>query len=312
MINSSKKVCAVVVTYNRRVLLKRCLDGVLKQDYAISQIIVVDNNSNDDSQEYINRTLGKALLSVGVNLIWKRLSANIGGAGGFSKGVEEFLKHDFDYVWLMDDDGYPEAACLRHLISAADTNSYIGPVVLSDKDKSSLSFPVRLPSSFKTIDSLESLNKQAKELKGVVLPFNGTLISAEVVKKIGVPDSKYFIWGDEVDYTGRAQNAGAYISTICDAFYYHPKEANVGKPMFFGLLRFNDPNSELKLYCYCRNNFVNKKKYCGLPHAILFAGKAVWYFCFTMPSLTKLRIVLEAFYNGINNNFDNHAKYFQK
>lgn len=305
-----KTVCAVVVTYNRKLLLKRCIIHILKQSYKVSQIIVVDNNSCDGSREYVRSELENIILSCKIKFSWKRLANNLGGAGGFHTGVVEFLQSsNCDYVWLMDDDGFPTSSCLEKLIEYSNKNSYLGPVVLSEKDKNSLAFPIRLPSSLRTIDKLSDLKDCQKELLGVVLPFNGTLISREIVTKIGSPDPKYFIWGDEVDYTERAKKSGSYISTICDALYFHPKSENLGAPMFFNLLRYNHPSSDLKLYCYCRNNFINKKKYGGLLKAFLFSAKTLWYYGLTSPSLSRLKVSVKAFWHGIHEDFTHHKDY---
>lgn len=305
-----KTVCAIVVTFNRKVLLCRCLTNILKQSYRVSQLIVVDNNSYDSSQEFVQTKLEEVILSSNIKFSWKRLDNNLGGAGGFHAGVEEFIQSsNCDYVWLMDDDGYPNPCCLEKLLKYSDNNSYIGPLVLSDKDKKSLAFPIRLPSSLKTIDNLKDLKDNQKELLRVVLPFNGTLISREIVTRIGSPDPKYFIWGDEVDYTERAKKSGANISTICDAFYYHPKSENLGAPMFFNLLRYNHPSSSLKLYCYCRNNFINKRKYSGFLSAILFSAKTLWFYTITYPSLSDLKVSLKAFWHGIHKDLSHHKDY---
>lgn len=159
------------------------------------------------------------------------------------------------------------------------------------------------------MDTLDDISNDSDVINGIVLPFNGTLISKSVVEKIGLPKKEYFIWGDEVDYTERARKAQASIFTVKSALFYHPKARNVGNPMFFGKLRFNDPDSDLKLYCYCRNNFVNQKKYKGTLRAFLFVGKATWYYSFTRPSLRKLKVSLEAFADGLIGDFSKHKDY---
>lgn len=309
--NNSKAVCAVIVTYNRKKLLKRCLEHVLKQKYKVRQIIIIDNNSSDNSKEYIINYFSDFFSSSDIKFYWKRLEKNLGGAGGFSAGVEEFCNTECDFVWLMDDDGFPDYHCLETLIKNSNSRVFIGPIVLSDQDKIHLAFPLRLPSSLKVIDKLTDLGLdwRSTKLSDVVLPFNGTLISRDIVEQIGLPDPKYFIWGDEVDYTERARNVEAEISTICEALYFHPKSCNLGNPMFFGVLRFNDPSNDLKLYCYCRNNVANKKKYRGLLQAIMFACKTFWYYCFTHPSPLKLKISIVATYHGLINDFTKHLKY---
>ena len=56
-----KKVCAVVVTYNRKALLLECVQAILRQSYPIEKIVIIDNASTDQTEEYLeeNGILGK-------------------------------------------------------------------------------------------------------------------------------------------------------------------------------------------------------------------------------------------------------------
>ena len=44
------RVVALVVTYNRKNLLEECLQALLKQDYNLFKIVVIDNNSTDGTE----------------------------------------------------------------------------------------------------------------------------------------------------------------------------------------------------------------------------------------------------------------------
>ena len=69
----------VVPTYNRAALLGRCIDSVLAQTVADLELIVVDNNSSDDSVEAIRREFPA------VKLVAQ--AENRGFAGGVNPGV---------------------------------------------------------------------------------------------------------------------------------------------------------------------------------------------------------------------------------
>ena len=93
-------VSAVVVTYNRLPMLKEVIAALQASETPVDNIIVVDNKSNADTQEY--------LTSLGDQIRYVRLEENIGGAGGFNKGIRYFMEETVDdYVWLMDDDTVP-------------------------------------------------------------------------------------------------------------------------------------------------------------------------------------------------------------
>lgn len=46
-------VCAVVVTYNRKQLLRRCLSALLAQSRTVDEILLIDNASSDGTNEML-------------------------------------------------------------------------------------------------------------------------------------------------------------------------------------------------------------------------------------------------------------------
>ena len=44
-------VCSVVVTYNRKNLLVKCIDALINQELKPDAIYIVDNNSTDQTQQ---------------------------------------------------------------------------------------------------------------------------------------------------------------------------------------------------------------------------------------------------------------------
>ena len=54
-------------------------------------------------------------------------------------------------------------------------------------------------------------------IRDVVIPFNGVLVTRELVERIGLPREEFFIWGDDHEYRLRAERAGARIATVVGA-----------------------------------------------------------------------------------------------
>ena len=48
---SAPKVSVIIVNYNGKILLEKCLESLLKVNYDNFEIILVDNNSTDGSIE---------------------------------------------------------------------------------------------------------------------------------------------------------------------------------------------------------------------------------------------------------------------
>lgn len=308
---SNTKTCAVVVTFNRKELLLRTLNGLYEQTLSVHTVIIIDNASTDGTTELLKHAgyLDKS------NLLYRKLATNTGGAGGFYEGIKTAHESGVDWIWLMDDDGYPPPTCLETLLKYQDRYDFYGPLVLSDQDKTTLSFPITLPTSKKIIRNkkqLDTFSSNNKVLSDVLIPFNGVMLRSSLVSHIGYPLAKFFIWGDDIEYTKRAKKSGARIATITDIEFYHPTAPHLGTSMFFGKMQFNDTDSKIKLYCLCRNNTANLKKYHGNLHALLFSIKTIWFYSFTRPSLKKLKFSLYGLSAGWFNDFSKHRQFIGK
>ena len=101
------KVCAVVVTFNRKKLLSKCINSIKTQTYPCD-VLVINNNSSDNTTEY--------LIENKINHV--NLKKNLGGAGGFNVGIKTAIEKGYEYVWVMDDDCIPKDDSLEKLINA--------------------------------------------------------------------------------------------------------------------------------------------------------------------------------------------------
>ncbi|WP_163121557.1 glycosyltransferase [Acinetobacter portensis] len=207
------KVYIVVVSYNRKTLLTKCLDALIGQSYVFEKIIVVDNSSTDGTIDYLNQN--GFLKNTLVNLL--QLESNTGGAGGFAAGMKYAFDNGADYVWMMDDDAVPHQNALEQLMKHATPNHIYGSLAVNGEDTAWTT--TLLPES-KIID-FKNLVPEISEVQS--LPFLGYLTSKEIFEKLGLPDISYFIAADDVEYCIRAQQAG-FKTYICgESYIEHPK-----------------------------------------------------------------------------------------
>lgn len=89
------KVSVVIPTYNRKDLLKRALDSVLKQDYQNLEIIITDNASTDGTDMMIQSYLNDS------RIIYIQRPQNIGIARNIKEG---FLASTGKYFFCLNDD----------------------------------------------------------------------------------------------------------------------------------------------------------------------------------------------------------------
>jgi len=198
------KVLTIVVTYNRILLLKECINALLHQSYETMDILIVDNNSYDGTKEYLSQ-LRKEYPDKIKTLL---LSKNIGGAGGFYAGIKKAMTFYPDWIWMMDDDTIPEKEALAELCKAVE--------IIPDKNIGFLSSNVyglnhecmntprmKLNQTSENGYADWNIYLQNSLIKVNSATFCSILISANAVKKIGLPLKDYFIWGDDTEYTLR-------------------------------------------------------------------------------------------------------------
>ncbi len=291
---------AVVVTFERLTLLQRLL-ARLSEIEGLDEVIVVDNASGDGTGEWLDSAAAG-------EVVVRTLSENRGGAGGFHEGLRLAVERGADLVWLMDDDGLPDLDCLDRLL-AVDDLDFWGPVVLDEGETDRLVFPIRLPGGTRTVRRTADLPGDL--LEGVVIPFNGVLVTRELVEQIGLPRAEFFIWGDDVEYLWRAQAAGARIATVSGAVVRHPSVGDLGSPMMFGRTTYNHSPSDLKGYCMARNNTLNLRDYRGWPHVLMFWVKTVWFYLLTRREPGRLATSARAAYAGLRGDFTGHRRFLR-
>lgn len=210
---------AVIVTYNRKELLGRNIRMLLQQTRPFDRIFIVDNCSTDGTPEYL-RAQG---WMEDPGFVYVRTPSNLGGAGGFHAGVKAAFEAGADYIVLMDDDG---AAADEHtfarLFAAAEEMHRENPLLFVNslvQQDELLSF--KMGSKYTVAEALAAAENGL--LEGEANPFNGTLVSRELVAAIGYPNGDFFIKGDEVNYKQRSFAAGARVVTVVDSRYNHPR-----------------------------------------------------------------------------------------
>ncbi len=185
------KIAAVVVTYNRKELLRGCMDCIRAQSEP-ADILVIDNASTDGTAELFAAEQDA--------LMYFNTGANLGGAGGFSFGMRKAVELGYEFVWVMDDDTMPESGALENLLETDKTlkgnYGWLSSVALW-KDRT----PCRM--NIQKITKWKPLKDFDKAQKIQYATFVSLFLKAETIKEYGLPYKEFFIWGDDWEYTRR-------------------------------------------------------------------------------------------------------------
>jgi len=215
---------AVVVTWNRRELLREALTALGAQTHPPARVVVVDNASSDGTSDVLEQEFADHDLV--------RLEQNTGGAGGFAVGVRRALQHDPDLVWLLDDDTVPEPKAAQHLVEAwsgyADRSGrrpslLASRVVWTDGRDHPMNTPRPRPGA-------SAEDRRAAAAVGCVpirsASFVSVMCDADAVRRRGLPVADYFLWNDDFEYSTRLVRGGVGL--------YHPDSVVVHKTRVFG------------------------------------------------------------------------------
>ena len=244
------KVDAVVVTYNRLDLLKRCLNALMNQTYPVNKILVVNNNSTDGTSDYLNYISSKYSFVKPISL-----EKNIGGAGGFNEGIKEFIKNSHDsYVWVMDDDTIPSNDALEKIMIKINPKLNFGFLCSNVRWKDGHVSKMNIPAPATDWNELAS--------KGLIkinsTSFVSVLFPRKVIIRYGLPIKEYFIWGDDVEFTRRVTQDELNGYMVANSLVEHEIKKNIGSD----IVSEEDSNRIRRYYLARRNTiFTMKKRY---------------------------------------------------
>ena len=219
-------VCAVVVTYNRKDLLIKCIDSLVNQTLKVDAIYIIDNDSTDNTPELLSDYgFITSLPPVDYDDKWScdnnyndilikyiKLPQNMGGAGGFYEGVKQAYHDDYDWVWIMDDDAFPTPDCLKQLSYYYDLEDTVALASLKlDLDDNILyhhrgyfnfnhGLPIQTPINY------EDTQVDVKDID--MVSFVGLLVKKDAISQIGYPKKEFFIHSDDLEYCIRLRSVG--------------------------------------------------------------------------------------------------------
>lgn len=224
-------VSIVIVNWKTPKLLARCLDS-LKEDpgYEDFEIIVVDNNSGDESVPMLK-----------ADFPYVHLIANTGNYG-FSKGCNQAIEIAHGrHVLLLNPDSVVVKDAISTMYKYLDANpevGAVGPKVLNTDGTLQLACRRAFPSvsaSFFRLTYLSHLFPNHPAVSRYNMTFadpesfldvdalSGScmMVRNQVIEKIGLLDEDIFMFGEDIDWCWRVKEAGYKVMYIPTASVFH-------------------------------------------------------------------------------------------
>jgi GT2 family glycosyltransferase len=230
------KVSIIIPHFNGKNILQRCLMSLNNQINDDFEVIIIDNNSEDNSIEEVRKIFPK------IRII-KQLQ-NFGFAKAINIGISNAKG---EYVFLLNNDTEVDKFCMKSLIDVLDKNPEItavtGKIKSLDNRKIIESvgdyINITLQPYPRGKGDLENKWNQGDYV--FLITGGGSLFRKEIFNNVGMFDESFFAYYEDVDWCLRAQAMGYKFWFEPKAIIYHKgKTTSNRNPKFLEFLLFKN------------------------------------------------------------------------
>ncbi len=211
------KVAVIVLGYNNLVYLDDCFSSLTKLDYKEYEVYYIDNNSKDESINFIKSNYPSVKIIVN--------DKNYGFAKGNNIGIKEAFKNNNNVFMLLNPDTIIDNKCLSNLSKNYAPNTILQPLVLlfdkakTDRVNTSGNHLQFLGVSY--CNELNSARKQIQEKEIASASGAAMYIPKEIIEQVGMLDESFFMYNEDLDFCWRARLSGFSIKLIPEAVVWH-------------------------------------------------------------------------------------------
>ncbi|SEP54852.1 glycosyltransferase family 2 protein [Flavobacterium urocaniciphilum] len=206
------KVITVIVTYNGTRWIEKCLQNIVNQ----CEVIVVDNNSTDNTVELITKKFPQ------VQILLQDKNWGFGVANNI--GISHALKLGADAVFLLNQDAYAQEKCIENLITVCEKNpeyGIISPVHLNG-DGTALDYTFqKITYMSNIISDLIFKNESDLMYENTFVNAAAWLLPKKTLLTVGGFDPLFFLYGEDDNYCQRVLYHGLKIGITTKSVIFH-------------------------------------------------------------------------------------------
>ncbi len=200
---SNSLISVIVVTFNCERWIPLFASSILAQSYSEYEVIIVDNDSKDNTLAVLAET--------GLSAKIVRLDENMGFGVGNNIG-SQYASGDLLFFLNVDTHFDPDFFQVLYNYLCANGLSIVGPRLLGYEGED------QLGERFLSIDVYGGVGSCATPF---YIEGSAILIRRLDFELVGRFDSTYFIYGEDVDLSWRIQIAGKRLDVCSNAVLYH-------------------------------------------------------------------------------------------
>lgn len=297
---NSPLVNVVILTCNQFNFISTCLESLLGCNYPNLLVYLVDNNSNlEDYQKFYNKYKNNKRLK------FSRLPKNIGFAGGCNNALKKIRS---GYIVLLNDDTIVTKNWLNPIIEYMESHPDVGacqPKIKSMRNKDCFEYAGAAGGLMDVFGfpfcrgrifvDIEKDNGQYDDVVDVVWTSGNCLVTkTEVIKKVGVLDEIFFIYGEEADLCWRMFFHGYRLVFIPNSVVYHYGSGTM-KNFAYKTIFLHHRNGLILLF----KNYKVMELIKYLPGRIIFDFIAMFFYIYKNRKFKYFFAVIAAYLNII-------------
>lgn len=219
--STAPSVCAIVLNYNGKDVTLETLASLIRIDYPAIELLVVDNGSDDGSQEAVHGAFPD------VAQVRKRV--NEGVAAGMNVGIAWALESGFDYLLILNNDIEVQPDMVSRMVEALEARpdfACAGPKCYYYWDRERLWSAGGVLSYREAITrerGMGEIDRGRYDSTEEVDYINGCaiLIPRRVIEDVGPMDPAYVVGVEDADWCARAREKGYRCLYVADAVLWH-------------------------------------------------------------------------------------------
>lgn len=219
MIVDESKIFAVVVTYNGRDDIERCLSSLETSTVPV-RILVIDNQSNDETVDFIQRKFPSVEMMVAPE--------NLGFGKGNNIGIKYAYESGAEHVFLLNQDAYVKPDTIEQLYTIQRKYKKYGllsPLQLDGTGKQLDSKFARHLAKSPWINQILTdafLSEKFKHLYEVdFLNAAAWMLSRNCIDKVGLFNPIFEHYGEDCEYAHRVLQKGLRVGLSNQSVAYH-------------------------------------------------------------------------------------------
>ena len=215
-------ISVIVVNYNGKQFLARCLTSLTNQTTKDFEVIVVDNGSRDGSEGEVQKYYPRAALV--------KLKDNKGYAAALNRGT---LESRGDFILALNNDTELDPHFIKELLSASDDDPTLGmwatKMILPDRKINSTGICISRSGAAWDRGMFQEDTGQFDEPGEVFGPCGGAaLYRKKMLEDIGLFDEDFFLYMEDVDIAFRGRLAGWRCRYVPSAVVVHQQGGTSG------------------------------------------------------------------------------------